>query len=62
MVSKGKKQEVSGITFSSYGSHSDAYPHTYLTAAAALGTRLTEVDEFRSRLVDAYNEFIRKYS
>jgi O-phospho-L-seryl-tRNASec:L-selenocysteinyl-tRNA synthase len=60
-VAKGKKQEISGITFSGYGSHCDAYPHVYLTAAAALGTRLAEVDEFGSRLVDAYNEFMRKH-
>ena len=61
VVDKGKKQEVSGISFSCYGSHCDAYPHVYLTAAAAIGTPPNDVDEFCIRLVDAYNEFLRKH-
>ncbi|KAG1656679.1 hypothetical protein FOA52_007249 [Chlamydomonas sp. UWO 241] len=60
VVPRGKAQEIAGHTFVGYGSHTDAYPHVYLTAAAAIGTTKGEVDEFVARLTKAYREFQAK--
>jgi hypothetical protein len=38
----------------------DAYPHAYLTAAAAIGTTLEEVRELEQRLDKCFAEFKRK--
>lgn len=57
VVAKGKQQSVGGIDFLGYGAHFDAYPHDYLTAAAALGTTEDDVDEFVSRLKKSLNEW-----
>jgi O-phospho-L-seryl-tRNASec:L-selenocysteinyl-tRNA synthase len=42
-VPRGTVTTVAGIAFEGYGSSHHAYPHPYLTAAAAIGTELTEV-------------------
>lgn len=60
VVGKGKKQNVAGLDFVGYGSHCNAYPHVYLTAAAAIGTTAAEADEFAGRLVKAYREMQAK--
>jgi O-phospho-L-seryl-tRNASec:L-selenocysteinyl-tRNA synthase len=41
---------VAGVPFTGYGAHCNAYPHTYLTAAAALGGTAAEADVFGERL------------
>ncbi|GAX79839.1 hypothetical protein CEUSTIGMA_g7279.t1 [Chlamydomonas eustigma] len=61
VVPKGKKQSVAGIDFLGYGSHADDYPHVYLTAAAAIGTKRGECLEFVDRLIRAYQEYELKY-
>ncbi|GFH15598.1 sep-tRNA:Sec-tRNA synthase, partial [Haematococcus lacustris] len=58
----GRAQNVAGITFQNYGAHHDTYPHTYLTAAAAIGGSRREVDEFCARLLRCYKEMSRKSS
>lgn len=50
VVGKGVQQKVAGFKFEGYGSHCDAYPHSYLTFAAALGTTETDVEIFIRRL------------
>lgn len=60
MVAPGKVQKLCGCTFVNYGSHHDNYPSVYLTAAAAVGTTSTEVDEFVQRLSKCLTEFKRK--
>lgn len=50
VVAQGKIQSIAGLAFQGYGAHHDAYPHTYLTFAAALGTSEQDVDEFLRRL------------
>lgn len=60
VVGKGKKQSVAGLEFLGYGSHCNAYPHVYLTAAAAIGTMAAEADEFAGRLVKVYREMQAK--
>jgi hypothetical protein len=56
----GKPSTVGGITFQNYGAHCDTYPHTYLTAAAAIGGTLTEVKDFCTRLTKVLNEVTAK--
>lgn len=60
VVPRGKRQVVAGIEFVGYGSHSSAYSHVYLTAAAAIGTSREEVDEFAQRLGQCLGEFAKK--
>jgi hypothetical protein len=59
-VAKGNVTTVAGITFDGYGSSHDAYPHAYLTAAAAIGTELKEVDAFCARLDKCLTEVYKK--
>ena len=47
---KGDDKEVSGYTFQGFGSHSNEYPCSYLTAAAAIGMERDDVDLFIKRL------------
>ena len=47
---KGDNKEVSGYTFQGFGSHSNQYPCSYLTAAAAIGMEKHDVDLFIKRL------------
>ena len=50
VVRKGEVKEVSGHTFYGFGSHSNEYPCSYLTAAAAIGMQKEDVDLFIKRL------------
>lgn len=59
VVARGKRQSVAGRAFTGYGAHCDAYPHDYLTFAAALGTTEADVDEFVVRLRRCIEEFKR---
>lgn len=56
VIARGQHQKVAGIHFDGYGSSCSAYPHHYLTAAAALGGTRAEVDLFVRKLRDAYLE------
>lgn len=56
----GKKAEVAGKAFANYGAHQDAYPHVYLTAAAALGGSTREADEFCRRFCETIKEVVVK--
>ncbi len=60
VVGKGKQQTVGGIAFTGYGSHTDTYPHVYLTAAAALGGSEAEADAFCARLTRCVREALSK--
>ncbi|KAG2486490.1 hypothetical protein HYH03_014793 [Edaphochlamys debaryana] len=61
VVAPGKTQSVAGVAFRNYGSHvEEPYPHTYCTAAAALGTTKDEVDEFIVRLGKSFADFRKK--
>ncbi len=50
VIARHKSQKVAGYSFDGYGSHCDDYGATYLTAAAALGTSMDDVQEFLRRL------------
>lgn len=46
----GKKSEICGRTFTSFGAHCDDYGSPYLTAAAAIGMTSQDIDLFITRL------------
>ncbi|KAL3864200.1 hypothetical protein ACJMK2_005905 [Sinanodonta woodiana] len=46
----GKETNVNGIKFMNFGAHSNNYPCSYLTAAAAIGVNKSEIDSFINRL------------
>ncbi len=50
VVAKGDVKEVSGHTFHGFGGHTNHYPCSYLTAAAAIGMQKHDVDLFIKRL------------
>jgi O-phospho-L-seryl-tRNASec:L-selenocysteinyl-tRNA synthase len=60
VVAPGKVESVAGLEFRGYGAHCDAYPHAYLTVAAALGTSPSDVDEFLRRLGACLGEHRRR--
>lgn len=62
MLAAGKQQTVAGIAFNDYGRHEAGYPHTYLTAAAAIGGTHAEVDVFIARLMKAHEELRSKWA
>ena len=57
VVPRGAAATVAGHAFVGYGAHTDAYPHDYLTFAAALGTTRADVDAFVGRLEACFAEF-----
>ena len=57
VVARGQHAEVAGHAFAGYGAHCAAYPHDYLTFAAALGTTRADVDAFVRRLEQCFAEF-----
>ena len=60
VVQPGNKKTIGPTTFLNWGSHSNAYPHTYFTAAAALGMEKKEVDEFVHRLKKVFKKFSKR--
>ena len=62
VVGRGKAASVAGFEFQGYGAHCDAYPHDYLTVAAALGTRKDEITGFLEKLEKVIAKLKRKNS
>jgi O-phospho-L-seryl-tRNASec:L-selenocysteinyl-tRNA synthase len=62
LVNSGKETTVAGVTFRNFGQSHDAYPHSYLTVAAALGMKEEEVDEFFDRLCACAKEYLKRKS
>mmetsp|Transcript_7804 Transcript_7804/g.11084 ORF Transcript_7804/g.11084 Transcript_7804/m.11084 type:complete len:136 (+) Transcript_7804:562-969(+) len=56
VVAKGVKKAVCGTEFSGYGSHIEAYPHSYLVMACAIGMTKTDIEEFVRRLEKVIKE------
>ncbi|XP_013413537.1 O-phosphoseryl-tRNA(Sec) selenium transferase isoform X2 [Lingula anatina] len=50
VVATGEVKTVQGYTFHGFGSHTDNYPCTYLTAAGSVGMTKNDVDLFVKRL------------
>ena len=50
VVPQNEVKEINGHIFQGFGSHHNSYPHTYLTAAAAVGITRQDIDTFVKRL------------
>ena len=59
VIERHKRAAVEGIDFSGYGAHHDAYPHNYVTVAAAIGTKKEDVDEFALRFKSCWKQYQR---
>ena len=51
------RKEICGLSFSGYGSSTDRYQHSYLTAACAIGMGGFEMEDFFVRLDRCLREF-----
>jgi O-phospho-L-seryl-tRNASec:L-selenocysteinyl-tRNA synthase len=60
VVPKATDKKVCGILFRGFGSSVDDYPHSYLTAACALGLQDEEVTLFTRRLDKTLSDFKKK--
>eukprot|EP00049_Salpingoeca_infusionum_P001152 m.45598 g.45598 ORF g.45598 m.45598 type:complete len:507 (-) comp10891_c1_seq1:3571-5091(-) len=59
VVSTTTEKTVAGISFKGYGAHHDAFPVPYMTAAAAVGMKKEEVDQFVRRLDATFSKLKR---
>ncbi len=60
VVSVGSSKNISGQNFAGFGSSTEAFPHSYLTAACAIGLTEDEMDEFFNRLDKCFKDFWAK--
>jgi O-phospho-L-seryl-tRNASec:L-selenocysteinyl-tRNA synthase len=60
VVAPGEVKTVGGIEFHGFGASHSAYPETYFTAAAAIGTTRADVDRFASVLRKTFKDFKKK--
>ena len=57
VVTPGETKTIGGVEFRGFGASHSAYPHTYFTAAAAIGTTHDDVDRFAAILRKTFLEF-----
>lgn len=60
VVSKNQTKVISGQEFIGFGSSTEGFPHSYLTAACAIGLSEAEMNEFFSRLEKCFKDFRMK--
>jgi O-phospho-L-seryl-tRNASec:L-selenocysteinyl-tRNA synthase len=54
-----KTTSFCGITFQNWGSHHVSYPHSYFTAACAMGMQEDEIDCFVDRLDKVLHKYLK---
>jgi O-phospho-L-seryl-tRNASec:L-selenocysteinyl-tRNA synthase len=59
-VPVGETKVICGHQFRGYGSSTDEYPSSYLTAACAIGLTRSEMDEFFVRLEKCFDDYFRR--
>lgn len=62
VIAAGETKQIGVHVFKNWGSHSNAYPFTYMTAAAAVGITRNEIDIFIKRLDKIFAKFRNKYT
>jgi O-phospho-L-seryl-tRNASec:L-selenocysteinyl-tRNA synthase len=62
VVAPGETKSVGGVEFRGFGASHSAYPETYFTAAAAIGTTRADVDRFVVVLRKTFKDFKKKGS
>ena len=60
VVAKGGAKTICGQNFLGFGSSTEDYPHSYLTAACSIGLTKDEMDEFFHRLEKCFKDFWTK--
>lgn len=60
VVSKSETKIMAGQEFIGFGSSTDVFPHSYLTAACAIGLGEGEMNEFFCRLEKCFKDFRTK--
>lgn len=60
VVPRGVSKTLGGLELQGFGSSFHQYPHSYMTAACAIGLEDSEIDEFLKRLDKTLNEFRKK--
>ncbi len=60
VVPTGETKTISGHTFVGFGSSCEEYPHSYMTAACAVGMGEGEMTEFFERLDRCWREYVVK--
>lgn len=60
VVPTGEIKSISGHTFQGFGSSTEQYPHSYMTAACAVGMGEEEMNEFFNRLEKCWREYVVK--
>jgi O-phospho-L-seryl-tRNASec:L-selenocysteinyl-tRNA synthase len=56
VVVSGEEKNINENLFKNFGSHSNEYPHSYLTAASAIGIKKKDVNLFIKRLQKILSE------
>ena len=56
VVVSGEVKSISEVEFKNFGSHSNDYPCSYLTAASAIGIHKKDIDLFIKRLQKVLSE------
>lgn len=59
IASDDKVKEINGYKFTNWSSHSNCYPHSYLTIAAAIGGSKSDIDKCISKIVDCITSLTR---
>jgi O-phospho-L-seryl-tRNASec:L-selenocysteinyl-tRNA synthase len=57
VVAKGSTKVIQGQEFRGFGSSTDDYPYSYLTAACAIGLTRDEMNDFFTRLEKCFKDF-----
>jgi hypothetical protein len=57
----GETKKVSGMSFTDWGAHSNAYPHSYFTVACSIGIQERDVMVFLERLDKVLVKFKKQY-
>ena len=60
VVSRGQKKNINNIEFQGFGSSTEDYPDSYLTAACAIGLSEDELDAYLLRLERSLKEYHKK--
>ena len=61
VVVRGATKEIESFKFTGYGSHSDNYPHCYVTFAAAVGMQKSECDLLVNKVERCLVDWIKTF-
>lgn len=59
VITTSSDKEIGGLNFKNFGSHSNNYPTSYLTASASIGIKKSEIDVFIKRLQKVFEDKVK---